>query len=46
MLAMGRSDEEASSCLRFSFGPTTTVGDIDQVARLLPDVVARARRAR
>lgn len=46
MLAMGRTPEQASSCLRFSFGPATTTAEIERVAALLPEVVARARRAR
>lgn len=46
MLAMGRTAGQASSCLRFSFGPETTIAEIDRVAALLPGVVSRARGAR
>ncbi|MDN5977067.1 cysteine desulfurase family protein [Acidipropionibacterium jensenii] len=46
MLAMGRSRQQASSCLRFSFGPETTVAEIDRLAALLPEVVTQARAVR
>lgn len=46
MLAMGRTPAQASSCLRFSFGPDTTTAEIERVAALLPGVVAQARAAR
>lgn len=45
LLAMGRSHAEASASLRFSFGPTTTEADLDRLTAVLPDLVARARRA-
>ena len=45
LLAMGRTPEEASAALRFSFGPQTTTDDVDRLLAALPDAVARARRA-
>lgn len=45
LLAMGRTEAQASSSVRFSFGWTTTDADIDRVLAVLPDVVERARRA-
>jgi len=45
LLAMGRTEEDASASLRFSFGPGTTAADIDTVLAVLPDAVARARTA-
>lgn len=46
MLAMGRTPAEASSCLRFSFGPATSMAEIDRLAAILPEVVDRARAVR
>lgn len=45
LLAMGRSRAEASSSLRFSFGPTTTEADIVVLVGILPELVAQARAA-
>lgn len=44
LLAMGHSQESASSALRISFGPQTTVEDIKALAEALPNVVATARK--
>ena len=44
LLAMGMSQAEASSALRISFGPQTTVEDIHALAEALPKVVATARK--
>ncbi len=43
LLAMGRSPEQASSALRISLGHTTTQADIDELVRVFPEVVSRAR---
>ncbi len=43
LLAIGRTEAQARSALRFSLGHTSTVADIDAVARALPEVLARAR---
>lgn len=45
LLAMGRTREDASASLRFSFGPDTTLADIDALVQALPAAVARARAA-
>lgn len=45
LLAMGRTLEQASASIRFSFGPTTTADELATLAGLLPDVVSRARAA-
>lgn len=45
LLAMGRSQEQARSALRFSLGRTTTEADVDVVAAALPGIVENARRA-
>ena len=44
LLAMGRTQAEASSALRISFGPETTAADIRALAEALPNVVATARK--
>ncbi len=44
LLAMGRTQEEASSALRLSFGPSTTEQDLHRLAEVLPKVVATARK--
>lgn len=44
LMAMGRSQEDATSTLRFSMGHTTTQADIDALVAVLPDAVARARK--
>lgn len=45
LVAMGRTEEEARSALRFSLGRTTTAADVDAAIAALPAVVAGARRA-
>ena len=45
LVAMGNSDEEAESSIRFSFGPSNTFAEIDQVSAVIASVVARARAA-
>ena len=44
--AMGLDEDSVMSTLRFSFGATTTQGDVDAVLAALPTVVERARSAR
>jgi cysteine desulfurase len=41
--ALGRTDEQAQSAIRFSFGRATTVADIEQAARLYRNAVKRLR---
>jgi len=45
LLAMGHTEETAQSSLRFSFGSTSTQGDVDFVLSVLPDVISRGRAA-
>ncbi len=45
LLAMGHTDVTARSSVRFSLGATSTEADIDEVLRVLPTVVERARMA-
>jgi cysteine desulfurase len=45
LTALGVSDADARSVVRFSLGHTTTRADLDRVSAVLPDVVARARAA-
>jgi cysteine desulfurase len=45
LIAMGHNVESAQSSLRFSFGATSTQGDVDYVISVLPDVIARGRAA-
>ena len=45
LLAMGGSEAEARSSLRFSLGHTSTAADIDALAAALPDAVSRGRLA-
>lgn len=45
LLALGRSMEEAKSALRFSVGKDTTEREIHRVLEVLPEVIARVRRA-
>lgn len=45
LLAMGLSETEAVGALRFTLGPDTTDAEIDEVLRVLPAAVARARSA-
>ncbi len=45
LLAMGADDVRARGSLRFSLGHTSTQDDVDALAAVIGDVVARARRA-
>jgi len=45
LLAMGRSEADATSTVRFSLGWSSTEADVDAVLAALPDAVDRARRA-
>lgn len=45
LMAMGRTDSQARSSLRFSLSESTTEADIDAVVAALPGAVERARRA-
>jgi cysteine desulfurase len=45
MLAMGRSEQAASECIRVSFGYDTTEGDIDAFLAALPAAYEGARKA-
>ncbi len=45
LLAMGLDPAAARGALRFSLGRTTTADDVTALLRVLPDIVARARRA-
>ena len=45
LTALGASEAEARSVVRFSLGHTTTAADLERVSAVLPDVVARARAA-
>ncbi len=46
LLAMGRSEADATSTLRFSLGWTSTEADVDAVIAALPEVVERATAIR
>jgi cysteine desulfurase len=46
LLAMGCSDEEARSSLRFSLGHTSTAADVDALLEAIGPVVERARAAK
>ena len=43
LLAMGRTDEEAKECMRFSFGKNNTEEEICRAAALAKEIVARLR---
>jgi len=45
LTAMGRTEAEARSCVRFSLGHSSTDADVDAVLAVLPEVVRRARAA-
>ena len=45
LLAMGRTPQEASGALRFSFGAQSTEADVDRLLAALPDAVSRAQSA-
>lgn len=46
LLALGYSPDEAREAVRFSLGRATTSADIDEVLRVLPGIIERARRHR
>lgn len=43
LLALGRTDAQARSALRFSLGHTSSSADVAALANVLPEVIARAR---
>ncbi|GAB3577188.1 cysteine desulfurase family protein [Leifsonia lichenia] len=45
LLAMGRTEDEARSALRFTLGRTTTDADVDALLAALPGAYAQATRA-
>ena len=45
LLALGLAPREAGEALRFSLGRDTTEAEIDRVAALVPEIVARVRAA-
>ena len=45
LLAMGRTDEQARSSLRFSLGHSSTTADVDALVEAIGPVVERARAA-
>ena len=45
LMAMGQSERQARSALRFSLGHTSTAADVRTVLAALPEAVARARTA-
>jgi cysteine desulfurase len=45
LLAMGADEARARGSLRFSFGATSTAGDVAAVGAVIGEVVERARRA-
>lgn len=44
LIAMGRSQDDAASTMRFSLGHSSTPADIDALIEVLPDAVVRARK--
>ncbi len=44
LLAIGRSQKDARSSIRFSLGKTTTKADLDYVLEVLPGIVAEMRK--
>ena len=44
LVAMGVPRELALGAIRFSFGRESTDADVDHVARVMPDVVAKVRK--
>lgn len=46
VMAMGRSERDARSVLRFTLGTTSTDADVDAVLAAIPDAVSRASGAR
>jgi cysteine desulfurase len=45
LLAMGRSEQEARSALRFTLGRTSSEADVDALVAALPAAYAQAARA-
>ncbi len=45
LVAMGRSERDSRSTLRFSLGWTSTAADIESLRAALPETLSRARRA-
>lgn len=45
LLAMGFSPDEAQGALRFSLGPDNTREEIDEILRILPEVLRKLRNA-
>ncbi len=45
LLAMGLPPEEAQGSLRLSFGPENTWEDVDEILRILPEVLRKLRNA-
>ncbi len=45
LTAMGLADEEATGALRFSLGRGTQAADVARVLALMPELIARVRRA-
>jgi cysteine desulfurase len=45
LLAMGRTEEQAQSCLRFSLGRTSTADDVTALLTVIREVVDRARNS-
>lgn len=45
LVAMGRSEQDASSALRFTLGRTSTAADVDALLAVLPAAYAQAARA-
>ena len=45
LLALGRTESQARSALRFSLGHTSSSADVDALSRALPEVLTRARAA-
>jgi cysteine desulfurase len=46
LLGLGFTADQAREAVRFSLGPTTTGAEIEEVLRVLPGIVERARRHR
>jgi len=43
LLALGRTERQAGSALRFSLGHTSSQADVDALAVALPEVLTRSR---
>jgi cysteine desulfurase len=43
--AMGFSDDRARASLRFSFGRFNTAPEVDRALEIIPQVIAKLRRA-